>query len=164
MNITSSMRTMDQTAKPFFFVLGKVSVLYFQKKNLLMLSLNSSVVAVIPASSTQTPLFRSQSRKSTRQLWVQWNYIERISDYYLPDSIDCNSCPDSEDEEFVLDDEELSEDTQPSSPVDDSSLSTVRKEMVKFKANQISKESNEYENILKIDALINKDEVKPKGN
>ena len=63
-----------------------------------------------------------------------------------------------------MDDEELSEDTQPSSPVDDSSLSTVRKEMVKFKANQISKESNEYENILKIDALINKDEVKPKGN
>ena len=63
-----------------------------------------------------------------------------------------------------MDDEELSEDTQPSSPVDDSSLSTVRKEMVKFKANQISKESNEYENILKSDALINKDEVKPKGN
>ena len=87
-----------------------------------------------------------------------------INDYF-PDSVDCNSCPDSEDEEFVLDDGHSFEDTQPFSPIDDSSLSNVRKEMVKFKSShnvKNVKESNEYENILKIDELINRDEIKPK--
>lgn len=90
------------------------------------------------------------------------NVNSSIINDYFPDSVDCNSCPDSEDEDFMLDDDELSEDTQPFSPEEESSLNNVRKEMVKFKINQNKKELNEYENIIKIDDIINKDEVKPK--
>lgn len=85
------------------------------------------------------------------------NANTNIINDYLANTVDCNSCPDSGDEEFLLEDEDsLSEETQPFSPVDEISLNVVRKEMVKTRNTQCpEKLSNEYENILKIDDFIN---------
>lgn len=85
------------------------------------------------------------------------NANTNIINDYLANTVDCNSCPDSEDEQFLFDDEDsLSEETQPFSPVEETSLNIVRKEMVKTRTTQNpEKLSNEYENILKIDDFIN---------
>ena len=89
---------------------------------------------------------------------------EIIKDYLL-ENIDCNSCNDEAENSLESSDiyssNSSDDDTQSNTPVDNS-LTEVRKEMQKLRNSHIITErmSNEYENILTIDSIINqKDEL-----